>query len=99
MDASDAQQAGTLVSEQQLQQPQPSQPSQQYIAKSVPLDQIEKTKMQRFKEFLTECRRVLRITKKPDKEEFKTIVKISGIGIIIIGALGFLVSFIKEVLF
>lgn len=78
---------------------QPVQQSQQYIAKSVPIDQIEKTKMQRFKEFVTECKRVLRITKKPDKEEFKTIVKISGLGIIIIGAIGFLVSFIKELLF
>ena len=45
----------------------------------------------RFKTFLIECRRVFIVTKKPTKEEFKTIVKISGIGIIIIGILGFIV--------
>jgi protein transport protein SEC61 subunit gamma-like protein len=46
-----------------------------------------------------ECKRVLRVTKKPDKQEFTTIVKISSIGMAIIGVVGFLVHFAKELLF
>ncbi len=49
-----------------------------------------------LKEWWTDCLRVLRTTKKPDKEEFKTIVKVSGIGILIIGAIGFLVHLLNE---
>lgn len=53
----------------------------------------------RFQEFYTECRRVLRITKKPNSLEFKTIVKVSGLGIIIIGFIGFVLQMIKQLLF
>ena len=56
-------------------------------------------KIERLKAFIMECRRVLRVTKKPDKQEFYTIVKISAIGIAIIGFIGFLVHFAKELLF
>jgi len=51
------------------------------------------------KSFLLECRRVLRVTRKPDKKEFTTIVKISGAGILIIGLIGFLIHFAKELAF
>ncbi len=53
----------------------------------------------KLREFFVECKRVLRVTKKPDAVEFKTIVKISGIGIAAIGLIGFLVHFIKELMF
>ncbi len=46
--------------------------------------------------FIKECKRVLRVTKKPTSEEFKTIVKVSGLGIIIIGMIGFLILLIKQ---
>ncbi|MAG50448.1 protein translocase SEC61 complex subunit gamma [archaeon] len=48
----------------------------------------------RFKTFITECKRVFKVTKKPSMVEFKTIVKISGIGIAIIGFLGFMIQII-----
>lgn len=51
---------------------------------------------QRLKEFVKECRRVLKVTKKPNREEYKTIVKISGSGILIIGFMGFLIFFARE---
>jgi protein transport protein SEC61 subunit gamma-like protein len=51
---------------------------------------------QRLKEFTKECRRVLKVTKKPNMQEFKTIVKISGLGIVIIGLMGFLIFFARE---
>ena len=48
--------------------------------------------------FGKECLRVLRVTKKPTKEEFKTIVKVSGLGILAIGLVGFLIQMAKQIL-
>lgn len=56
-------------------------------------------KLEQLKAFILECKRVLRVTKKPDKQEYTTIVKISAIGMAIIGAIGFLIFFAKEILF
>jgi protein transport protein SEC61 subunit gamma-like protein len=53
-------------------------------------------RMDKLKQFYRECMRVYKVTKKPDREEFKTIVKVSAIGILIIGALGFIVSLIQR---
>ena len=53
----------------------------------------------KIKAFIAECVRVLRITKKPDAIEYKTIVKVSGLGILIIGLLGFVVQMIKLLFF
>ena len=47
--------------------------------------------------FVNECIRVLRVTKKPSREEFKTIVKVSGLGMMLIGFIGFVVTMIKQV--
>ena len=46
----------------------------------------------RFKSFILESIRVFKITKKPSGQEFKTIVKVSALGIAIIGLLGFLIQ-------
>lgn len=54
--------------------------------------------MQKLKIFSTECWRVLRITKKPSNLEFKTIVKVSGLGILIIGLIGFLIQIIRQLI-
>lgn len=51
-----------------------------------------------FQAFLTQCARVLRITRKPTAFEFKTIVKISAIGMAVIGLIGFVLHLLKEVL-
>ena len=51
----------------------------------------KQTLFTKLKSFLTQCKRVFRITKKPSMEEFKVIVKISGLGIAIIGIIGFLI--------
>lgn len=47
-------------------------------------------KLEKLKNFITECRRVLRIAKKPSKQEYWTIVKVSGLGLLLIGFAGFL---------
>ena len=46
----------------------------------------------KFKEY----GRVLRITKKPDSKEYKAIVKAAGLGIIIIGLIGFTIHMIVQ---
>lgn len=53
----------------------------------------------RFKSFIKESIRVLKVTRKPNKVEFKTIVKVSGLGMAIIGLLGFLITMAKQLLF
>jgi protein transport protein SEC61 subunit gamma and related proteins len=54
--------------------------------------------VEKLKEFSIECVRVLRITKKPNKEEFLTIVKVSGVGILIIGFIGFILHLVNQLL-
>ena len=53
----------------------------------------------KIKSFIGECIRVLKVTKKPDAIEFKTIVKVSGLGILIIGMLGFVIQMLKLLFF
>ena len=35
---------------------------------------------------------MLRVTKKPGKDEFRAIVKVSGIGMLVIGLIGFIIQ-------
>ena len=56
---------------------------------------MEDTKTNKLKNFISECRRVIKVTKKPNKFEFGTIVKVSGVGMILIGAIGFILQMIK----
>ena len=63
------------------------------------MDEQEKPSiMRRLRNFYNESMRVLRITKKPDKFEYTTIVKISGLGIAAIGLLGFIITLMKELI-
>jgi len=48
------------------------------------------------KRFLKECWRVLKITKKPDKFEFRTIVKVTSLGMFVIGLIGFIITMITQ---
>ena len=45
-----------------------------------------------LKAFWANCVRVLKITRKPDRNEFRDLVKVTGIGLIIIGFMGFLIQ-------
>ena len=49
------------------------------------------------KAFLVKCKRVWHILKKPTRKEFETIAKVSAIGIVILGVLGFLISMIMKI--
>ena len=45
---------------------------------------------------LREYRRVLSITKKPSMEEFKAVVKVTGLGMAVIGLIGFTIFMIVQ---
>ena len=85
------------AAETDVQQVSPVQ-EQFYREKSTNAADQKPSKIQVFKDFLIECQRVLRITKKPDKQELKTIVKVSGLGMLVIGLVGFLIHLAKELL-
>ncbi len=55
--------------------------------------------LNRIKKFLLEMRRVLRVTKKPDRREYMSISKVSGIGILLIGLIGFILQMGRSLLF
>lgn len=55
--------------------------------------------MYRIKMLFIEYKRVLTVTKKPSKEEFITIVKVSALGILLIGLLGFIIQMIEVLIF
>ncbi|MEM2954536.1 MAG: protein translocase SEC61 complex subunit gamma [Candidatus Nanoarchaeia archaeon] len=48
----------------------------------------------KFQEYL----KVLKVAKKPDSEEFKTIVKASGLGMLAIGLIGFIIAVIIQII-
>lgn len=54
--------------------------------------------MGKLKNFIYKCKIVLRVTKKPTKEEYYTVVKVSALGMIIIGAIGFIIQIAKQLL-
>ncbi|MBS3106652.1 protein translocase SEC61 complex subunit gamma [Candidatus Woesearchaeota archaeon] len=53
----------------------------------------------KLKSFGIECLRVLRVTRKPTKQEFWTVAKAAALGMAVIGLLGFAVHLIRQYLF
>jgi len=49
-----------------------------------------------IKSFLLKCKRVWHTLKKPSRKEFEQIAKVSAVGILILGVLGFLVSIMMK---
>lgn len=52
----------------------------------------------KIKKFWGQCKRVLRVTKKPDAQEYKLIAKVSAVGILAIGFMGFLLFVVEAFL-
>jgi len=48
--------------------------------------------------FIKQCQRVLKVSKKPDREEYINVAKVTGIGIILIGVIGFVISIIGQLI-
>lgn len=49
--------------------------------------------------FIAQSKRVWHVLRKPTGEEFKTVAKVSAIGILAIGAIGFIISDTIKLLF
>lgn len=73
-----------------------SPPTQQMPKVQLPKMYLPKFKLPNLKEKLHEYGRVLKITQKPDAAEFKAIVKASGLGMAVIGAIGFIIAIIVQ---
>jgi protein transport protein SEC61 subunit gamma and related proteins len=48
--------------------------------------------IQKLKSFTTQSIRVWRILKKPSSYEYKTVAKVSTLGILVLGLVGFIIS-------
>jgi protein transport protein SEC61 subunit gamma-like protein len=48
------------------------------------------------KNFLQQCRRVLMVATKPDKEEFKISTKIVSLGMVVLGIIAFIIFMIFQ---
>ena len=53
---------------------------------------------ERFDKTIKDCKRVLKVSRKPDKQEYLEFSKIVAIGIAIIGVVGFIIVFIGELI-
>jgi protein transport protein SEC61 subunit gamma-like protein len=51
-----------------------------------------------MKKTLEECRRVIKVARKPDKKEFMLTAKVVGVGVIILGFIGMLVTMLFTLL-
>ena len=49
-------------------------------------------------DFLKQSKRVLRVAKKPDREEFLNFSKVTAIGIAIIGLIGFIIVLLGQLI-
>lgn len=52
----------------------------------------------KIKEGIENYIRVIRIAKKPTREEYKAMLKVTGIGILLIGFIGFIIQMLKQLL-
>ena len=53
---------------------------------------------ERFDKTIKDCKRVLKVWRKPDKQEYFEFAKIVAIGIAIIGVVGFIIVLIGELI-
>ncbi|MBD3311838.1 protein translocase SEC61 complex subunit gamma [archaeon] len=50
----------------------------------------------KLKRKLKQYRRVISISRKPNRDEFISTLKISGLGVVLIGAVGFLIQLVYQ---
>lgn len=51
-----------------------------------------------FDKFIKDSKRVLKVAKKPDREEYVSLAKITVLGIVVIGVIGFIITMIASVI-
>ncbi|MBS3060689.1 MAG: protein translocase SEC61 complex subunit gamma [DPANN group archaeon] len=50
-----------------------------------------KNLQERTGSFVTRAIRVMRLTKKPKKQEFAAVAKVTGLGMVVLGAIGYII--------
>ena len=55
------------------------------------------TKIQNLKSFIAKSKRVWLVLKKPTRKEYEMIAKVSAIGIVLLGLLGFILSLVMKI--
>ncbi len=55
--------------------------------------------MESFKSFVIKSKRVWMVLKKPSRKEFEMVTKISAVGILALGVVGFIISIIMSFFF
>ena len=55
--------------------------------------------IENLKTFFEKSKRVWLVLKKPSRKEFEMVAKISAIGVVVLGAIGFLISILIKMLF
>lgn len=57
------------------------------------------TKFQEFiKYWIKETGRILRLTRKPKRSEFDEVARITGLGVVLFGFVGFVIFFISQIM-
>lgn len=51
-----------------------------------------------FKDLITRCIRIIHISRKPTPEEFNQVAKITGLGIVVIGIIGLVISAVFSII-
>ncbi|MDR2624463.1 MAG: protein translocase SEC61 complex subunit gamma [Methanobrevibacter sp.] len=51
-----------------------------------------------LKDFLGQCKRVLKVSRKPGKDEYLNFAKVTGAGIALIGAIGFIIYIVGSLI-
>lgn len=51
-----------------------------------------------IQKFLHQAKRVLKVARKPDQDEYMQVAKITTIGLIIIGVIGFVIKLVSNLL-
>ncbi|MBI2572793.1 protein translocase SEC61 complex subunit gamma [Candidatus Woesearchaeota archaeon] len=63
------------------------------------MEEQQEVRPNRVQRFIKETLRVIHITKKPNRTEYISLVKVTGLGIAIIGLIGFVLHILKQLLF
>ena len=53
---------------------------------------------ERFNKFIKDSKRVLKVSRKPDGPEYRDLAKISALGVVIIGGIGYIIVCLGSVI-
>ena len=53
---------------------------------------------ERFDKFVKDSKRVLKVSRKPDAQEYRELAKVSAIGVVIIGVMGFVIVLLASLI-